>query len=76
MFGWQRLVDPETAAEYSFILDTAGVNNAAAVTAGDVDKSELGIVAIRTINYVRKQTLDRPTPYFLSLTSIYTIIPN
>lgn len=73
VFGWQRLVDPETAAEYSFILDTAGVNNAAAVTAGDVDKAELGIVAID--DYTLEVTLDRPTPYFLSLLAFTPLFP-
>lgn len=73
VFGWQRLVDPETAAEYSFILDTAGVKNAAKVTAGEVDKSELGIVAVD--DYTLEVTLDIATPYFLSLMAFSPLFP-
>ena len=73
VFGWQRLADPETAAEYSFILDTAGVKNAAKVTSGEVDKSELGIVALD--DYTLEVTLDIATPYFLSLMAFSPLFP-
>lgn len=73
VFSWQRLADPATAAEYSFILDTAGVVNAAAVTAGEVDPSELGVVALD--DYTLEVTLDRATPYFLSLMAFTPFFP-
>lgn len=73
VFGWQRLVDPATAAEYSFILDTAGVKNAAKVTAGEVDKSELGVVAVD--DYTLEVTLEIATPYFLSLMAFSPLFP-
>jgi len=73
VFSWQRLADPATAAEYSFILDTAGVKNAAKVTAGEVDKSELGIVAVD--DYTLEVTLDIATPYFLSLMAFSPLFP-
>lgn len=73
VFGWQRLADPATAAEYSFILDTAGVKNAAKITAGELDKSELGIVAVD--DYTLEVTLDIATPYFLSLMAFSPLFP-
>lgn len=73
VFSWQRLADPATAAEYSFILDTAGVKNAAKVTAGEVDKSELGVVAVD--DYTLEVTLDIATPYFLSLMAFSPLFP-
>lgn len=73
VFSWQRLADPATAAEYSFILDTAGVKNAAKVTAGEVDKSELGIVAVD--DYTLEVTLEIATPYFLSLMAFSPLFP-
>lgn len=73
VFGWQRLADPATAAEYSFILDTAGVKNAAKVTAGEVDKAELGIVALD--DYTLEVTLEIATPYFLGLMAFSPLFP-
>ncbi|MGO4938339.1 peptide ABC transporter substrate-binding protein [Fundicoccus sp. Sow4_H7] len=73
VFSWQRLADPATAAEYSFILDTAGVVNAAAVTAGEADPSELGVVALD--DYTLEVTLNRATPYFLSLMAFTPFFP-
>ncbi|UUX33713.1 peptide ABC transporter substrate-binding protein [Fundicoccus culcitae] len=73
VFSWQRLGNPETAAEYSFILDTAGIVNAAAVAAGEVDPSELGVVAVD--DYTLEVTLDRATPYFLSLMAFTPFFP-
>lgn len=73
VFAWQRLADPATAAEYSFILDTAGVKNAAAVTAGEADLSELGVVAVD--DYTLEVTLEIATPYFLSLMAFSPLFP-
>ncbi|MRJ45982.1 peptide ABC transporter substrate-binding protein [Fundicoccus ignavus] len=73
VYSWQRLADPATAAEYSFILDTAGVKNAAAVTAGDVDKAELGVVALD--DYTLEVTLEIATPYFISLMAFSPFFP-
>src|SRR5699024_8776026 len=34
VYAWQRLVDPETGSEYAYIMDIAGVENAAAIMDG------------------------------------------
>ncbi|MDR2537649.1 MAG: peptide ABC transporter substrate-binding protein, partial [Treponema sp.] len=44
VFSWQRLVDPSTAADYSYMIDM--VKNANEIMAGQVNKSQLGVRAI------------------------------
>ncbi|MDR0759723.1 MAG: ABC transporter substrate-binding protein, partial [Treponema sp.] len=44
VYTWQRLVDPSTAADYSYMIDM--VQNANEIMAGEKDKSELGIRAV------------------------------
>lgn len=63
VFAWQRVVDPKTNAEYAFFLADAGVVNAAAIAAGDLDKSELGVVALD--DFTLEVTLEDSVPYFL-----------
>lgn len=44
IFAWQRAVDPALASEYSYMLSDIGqIKNAAAIIAGEKDKSELGV---------------------------------
>ncbi|MGM7700898.1 peptide ABC transporter substrate-binding protein [Pseudalkalibacillus sp. Hm43] len=71
VFSWQKAVDPEVASQYSFIMGP--VKNAEAITAGDMKPEELGVEAVdeKTL----KVTLERPTPYFLSLTTFATYLP-
>jgi oligopeptide transport system substrate-binding protein len=46
-FAWQRMVDPNNAAEYAFIFgDAAGIVNASEIVAGEKDPSELGVEAV------------------------------
>lgn len=73
VFSWQRLSLPETASEYSFMLETAGVKNAAQVLAGEMEVEELGVKALddKTLEI----TLERATPYFLSLLTFTTFHP-
>lgn len=73
VFSWRRLVDPDTASEYNFIADVAGLKNAAKITAGELSVDELGVEALG--NYTLKVTLEKPTPYFKSLTAFATFFP-
>lgn len=63
VYGWQRLVDPDTAAPYAFIGEY--IVNGAEVEQGKVDPSELAVVAQDDTTLV--VTLVHPTAYFLSL---------
>lgn len=73
VFSWRRLADPEVASEYSFIISVAGIKNGSAVRAGEMDKSELGVVALDSKTL--EVTLEKPTPYFLSLTAFCSFFP-
>ncbi len=71
VFSWQRAVDPTTASEYAYIFEP--VKNAADITAGKKDKSELGIKAVS--DYELEVTLAQATPYFKYLLSFTTYFP-
>ncbi len=73
VFSWRRLLNPDTASEYNFIGEVAGVLNSAAVVAGEKALEELGVVAQDDTTLV--VTLDRPVPYFLSLTAFPSFFP-
>ncbi|MEN8907705.1 MAG: peptide ABC transporter substrate-binding protein [Clostridiales bacterium] len=73
VFAWRRLLDPDTASEYNFIGEVAGVKNAAKVVEGKVKKEELGIKAEDDTTLIIE--LDRPVPYFLSLMAFPTFFP-
>jgi oligopeptide transport system substrate-binding protein len=63
VFSWQRLVNPETAAEYAYML--APVVNAEDITAGKKKPEELGIKAVD--DHTLEVQLNAPTPYFLEM---------
>lgn len=74
VFAWQRAVDPAMASEYSYMLSDIGqVKNAAAIIAGEVDKSELGVKALD--DKTLEVTLEVPVSYFLSLMYFPTFYP-
>ena len=70
-FAWKRVVDPETASEYSFILYP--IKNAEAVNQGELPKEMLGVTALdaRTLEV----EFERPTPYFDKLVAFNTYFP-
>ncbi|MGM0138180.1 oligopeptide ABC transporter, binding protein [Enterococcus sp. DIV0755b] len=71
VFGWQRTVDSKTASEYAYLFEP--VTNAADITAGKKDKSELGIKAVN--DYELEITLTRPTPYMDYLFAFPSFFP-
>ena len=74
IFAWQRAVDPALASEYSYMFSQIGqVKNAAAIIAGEMDKSELGVKAIDSKTL--EVTLEVPVSYFLSLMYFPTFYP-
>lgn len=72
VYAWQRIVNPETAADYGYILDGI-VMNAAAIQAGDMTPDQLGIVALddKTLEI----TLEAPCPYFMELCAFASLMP-
>jgi oligopeptide transport system substrate-binding protein len=63
VFAWQRVVNPETAAEYAYML--APIVNAETITAGTKKPEELGVKAVDATTL--QVTLNAVTPYFLEM---------
>ena len=63
VFSLRRLVDPATAAFYAQAVDT--IVNAEQIIAGEMERSALGVTATEGNTLVI--SLQRPTPYLLSL---------
>ena len=71
VFSWQRLVSPETAADYSYMIDC--VVNANAIMNGELDPSELGVSAPDNKTFVVTITSD--LPYFTELCAFPATFP-
>ena len=63
VFAWQRVVSPDTAAEYAYMLTP--IVNAEDITAGKKKPEELGVKAIDANTFEVK--LNAVTPYFLEM---------
>jgi len=72
VFAWTRLVTPETAAEYSYMIEGV-VANATAILQGEMEPSELGVTAVddKTLEI----QLEKAVPYFESLTTLSMFFP-
>jgi oligopeptide transport system substrate-binding protein len=72
VFGFRRILDPATAAEYAYLLYP--IKNAQAINNGSqTDPEALGARAVdpKTLEV----TLEQPTSYFLELLTHYTSFP-
>ncbi|MGH0680305.1 ABC transporter substrate-binding protein [Bacillus luti] len=71
VFAWQRAVNPDTAAEYAFLF--FDIQNAKQINQKQLPIDQLGVKALddKTVEV----QLDRPVPYFLSLTTFSTFLP-
>jgi oligopeptide transport system substrate-binding protein len=72
VFGFRRILDPATAAEYAYLLYP--IKNAEAVNSGNLtDPAALGARAVdpKTLEV----TLEQPTSYFIELLTHYTSFP-
>ncbi|WP_427340264.1 peptide ABC transporter substrate-binding protein [Caloranaerobacter sp. DY30410] len=71
-YAWKRAIDPKTASSYAYQF--YGIKNAYAFNTGEItDPNEVGVKALdeKTLQV----ELERPMPYFLSLTSFITYLP-
>lgn len=73
VFSWQRAIDPATGSPYGAYMMAGTIKNAADIAADKKDKKELGVKAVdeKTLEV----TLERPTPYFMSLMAFGTFLP-
>lgn len=73
VYGWQRLINQDTASEYAFIISTVKMKNADAVAAGELPLEELGVKAID--DKTLEVTLDAPCDFFLGLLAFPSFFP-
>ncbi len=74
VFGWQRAVDPALASEYSYMFSDIGqVKNAAAIIAGTLPVTDLGVTAVdeKTLQV----QLEVPVAYFNQILYFPTFYP-
>lgn len=71
VYAWQRLVNPDTAADYNYMIGM--VVNANEIMEGKKKPEELGIKALdeKTVEI----TLSTPTPYFLEICAFPAAYP-
>lgn len=60
VYAWQKAVNPDTAAPYSYMFEP--IENASAITKGELDPAELGVEAISDTELVVH--LNVPVSYF------------
>jgi len=72
VYAWRRALDPDTAAEYAYML--YGIENARAINEGKLgDPKQLGVRAADDHTLVVR--LEHPIAYFLQLTAFGTFAP-
>jgi len=73
VYSWQRLVDPKNSSAFAWFAGLSGIENAAAITKGEMSPDKLGVVA-QSKNQL-KVTLDRPVPWFPALVANVALFP-
>ncbi|KIC89019.1 MULTISPECIES: ABC transporter substrate-binding protein [Pantoea] len=73
VYSWQRLVDPKNSSAFAWFAGLSGIQNAAAITKGEMTSDKLGVVA-QSKNQL-KVTLDRPVPWFPALVANVALFP-
>ncbi|MEO8437503.1 MAG: peptide ABC transporter substrate-binding protein [Chloroflexota bacterium] len=83
VFGWKRLLDPRTAAPYSYVMaEVAGAEDLLALAGADPAPSDadiqklldkLGVAAPDPKTFV--VTLAKPATYFLSVMALWIAVP-
>lgn len=71
VFAWRKVLDPDTASEYAYIL--YDIKNAEAVNNGDKKPEELGVKAVD--DHTLEFELTKSLPYYKELLSFGTFMP-
>lgn len=72
VFAWQRLVNPDQAASYSYLADGI-IQNATEIINGEMEPSELGVKAVD--DKTLEVTYAKPVPYLEGLLSMAPFYP-
>ncbi|WP_419964220.1 peptide ABC transporter substrate-binding protein [Pantoea vagans] len=73
VYSWQRLVNPKNSSPFAWFAGLSGIQNATAITKGEMTPDKLGVVA-QSKNQL-KVTLDRPVPWFPALVANVALFP-
>lgn len=73
VYSWQRLVDPQSLSPFAWFARLAGIQNAEQIIGGKLPADKLGVSA--PDDYTLKVQLDKPMPYFVSLTANFSLFP-
>lgn len=73
VFAWRKVVNPETASDYAYIMGVAGIVNANDIMEGKKKPEELGVKAIDEKTLEVK--LEHDVPFFLKLLSFGSFLP-
>jgi oligopeptide transport system substrate-binding protein len=71
VFAWRRVVDPDTASQYAFIMYS--IKNGEAINTGKLQVETLGVRA--TSDLILDVEFEQPTPYFDKLSAFITFFP-
>lgn len=73
-YAWKRVLNPETAAEYAWIMtEIALIEGAEAYNAGEGPADAVGVRALD--DWTLEVRLAAPVPYFVDLTAFFTFMP-
>lgn len=72
VFAWRKLANPDTAAQYAFLLDGT-IENGTAIINNKKDPKTLGVKAVD--DHTLEIKLERPVPYFTSLLAFNVFYP-
>lgn len=72
VYAWRKLVDPASAASYSYMMDGV-IANATEIISGDVAPEELGVTAVD--DKTLEVQLSNALPYFKDLLSLAMFYP-
>lgn len=73
VYAWRRLADPATASQYASYMELMGVENAAAITKGEMEPDTLGVTAQDDHTLVVK--IDAKRRYFIGMLTHPTTFP-
>jgi ABC-type oligopeptide transport system, periplasmic component len=73
VYSWQRLVDPKNSSPFAWFAALSGMENAEAITKGQMSPDKLGVTATDATHL--KVTLSRPVPWFPSMVANAAMYP-
>ena len=73
VYSWQRLVNPKNSSTFAWFAELAGIAHAGEIINGNLPPEKLGVKALDDTHL--QVTLDKPVPYFISLTANFSLFP-